>query len=542
MPHASRPRARPRAGLLALVFLGAGVASPPPLEGQWIGGHPLQDLLVPAGHVRLGFEPSFTSWDSRFGMRTEAGGVVEEEEPLGADLTDQGGAALFPGLLALQEQLRVLTGDAGYAPDLGTVRGRVTKDVTRLDFGLHVGVFDWLTVGATLPWVRTRTAVDVGYVQGGADLGLNPVIEENSRVSSYLGTLDGSASAASARADALCAASDPGCDGARTLAQRARDHASALRAAYFASPFFPASGTDAATALLAAHESLAAGLVGAGLGAPGAPIFAGAVLDAAGFSRLPTDPGVGIQTTPFASVDPLWAAGDVEINADVRILEGEVRAPGAERARFAWSLAGGGLVRLGTGTQENPDILLHVGTGDAQMDVEGRVQAGLRVGGSFGVRAGVRYGVQGATTLLRRVAAPEQVLAPIAATRAVRWTPGAYLDVAVSPRWHLSDVLALALDYRLFHKGADTYELAAPAGDGSDPSPALLAAESEVDAQELAVGLRYSTLAGWRRGAVSPPVELSARFVTTVAGSGGQTPVATRADFAIRLFRSLWGG
>ena len=39
----------------------------------------------------------------------------------------------------------------------------IEKDVTRVDFGAYLGVFDWLTVGFTVPWLRTETTVEAVF-------------------------------------------------------------------------------------------------------------------------------------------------------------------------------------------------------------------------------------------------------------------------------------------------------------------------------------------------------------------------------------------
>ena len=54
-------------------------------------GQALADPLVPRGRVRLDFVPSLSSWDTRYGVRTEGGAAVEGEEELGVDLTDTRG-------------------------------------------------------------------------------------------------------------------------------------------------------------------------------------------------------------------------------------------------------------------------------------------------------------------------------------------------------------------------------------------------------------------------------------------------------------------
>ncbi|MEQ9397907.1 MAG: hypothetical protein RJQ04_01950 [Longimicrobiales bacterium] len=545
MPLPARATTRSRrcgpAALALVLALGPGSA-PWEAAAQTTPRH-LQDALVPAGRLRLGFAPSFASWDSRWGRTTVDGAVRDADEPLGADLTDTTGRSLFPGIADLQAQLDDLTSGGGHEAVLGSVSGLVTKNVTRLDFSAHVGVFDWLTVGATLPWIKTRTAVQSAFrTVDGSNLGLNPLIDDNAAVSAWLAGVDAARAAAESRAASLCG-SDPGegCSAARALADRTGRFAAAGRRAYFASAFFLVAGSDAAQAVSDAAAALSGDLTDAGLPGVGTPLFAPAGLDEAGFYELPENGGAGIGTTPLGTVDGLWAAGDIEVTASARILAGEVRDSGAAVPRLAWRLVGGGLVRLGTGIRDDPDVLLDLGTGDGQTDLEGFLDAAVQIGSRLGLRGGLRYGVQRPVTMLRRVAPHERIFAPVALTRAVEWSPGSYLDLIVSPRFHLDETLSLSADYRLFDKSADAYALAFPAADGTDPDPTVLASETAMTVGELGVGLRYSTLAGWRTGRVSPPVEISARLVLPLHGAGGQTPRATRADVSIRLFRALWG-
>ena len=77
---------RTLSSLLCLVALSGGVA-----EAQ------VTDVtLVPRGQLRLQFDPSFTSWNARFGERLENGALVTENEDLASDLTSETGASVFP--------------------------------------------------------------------------------------------------------------------------------------------------------------------------------------------------------------------------------------------------------------------------------------------------------------------------------------------------------------------------------------------------------------------------------------------------------------
>jgi hypothetical protein len=502
----------------------------------------MADPLVPAGRVRLDFAPSYWSWDRRFGITP--GGDAESEK-LGDDLADPDGTALFPGLTDLQEELRGLLDDGSYEARLGETRGSITREMSRIDTGLRVGVFDWFTVGVTVPWVKGRTAVDVAFRPAvGADLGLNPRLTDEGSVDALLSSLSSAAAAAAAYASSVCG-SDPGdpCGQAQALAGRASSFRDRAQAAYSASPFFPSSDSETAISLAGSLTALSAALVDAGL--PGIATgwtFAEGVMSTEGLSTLATDPAAGIRGGRLETWDGLWAMGDVEVSAGLRLLRGEVRDSGAVRPRFAYGLSAGGMVRLGTGTVDSVDVLLDMGSGDGQMDMEGRVDGFVQVGSRLDVRGGFRYGVQQAVTLARRVGPHEEVLVPIGNTRTVVWTPGDYTYIDVSPRYRLTPDLSLAVDYRRYHKGEDAYEIF---GDqaffGEAVDVGLLSHETEMTAQEVAVGVRYSTMGSWREGLGAPPLEMGVRLVRTVAGAGGNVPKATRLEFSMSVFKRIWG-
>lgn len=539
LPHRRDPRSAPvRAGglLLALAALLA-TGGPRDAGAQELQSGQLLNPLVPGGHVRVGFTPSFTSWDRRWTV-DEGGSVVEE--PLGSALSTPGGLSLFPGVATLAEELEALAQVPPSSLKLGETRGSVTRDVTRLDFGLHVGVFDWLTVGATLPWVKTRTALELGYRPAlDASLGVTPSVTAAQAVTGYLQGLGDAASTAESRAETICSAGGTDCSSAQDLADRTRDFATRAERMYGAAPFFPLEESIPGVFLSAAHEALASALQEAGLSAPGTPVFATEVVDGEAFGQLPERAELGLQGV-LPPGEGLWRPGDLELEATVRLLDGEVRDSAGAAPSLAWTVAAGALVRLGTGSPDSVDIFLDHGAGDGQMDVEGFGYAALQMGSRLGLRVLGRYGVQQPTTLPRRIAPDDLVFPPVSTRRTVEWTPGNYLDVTVSPRVQVTGSLALTADYRLYDKGADRYVLVGGGEDGLDPS--VLETDTERTFHQVGVGLRYSTLRLWRRGETGSPVQVGARVVRTVDGSATGTPVTTRAELTLRLFRRLWGG
>src|SRR5690606_33636665 len=146
----------------------------------------LDERLVPGGRIRVSAIPSFTAWDQRFARPEEGSGRID----LGSDLSGASALGLYPGSGSLTDALRSISGDAAYAPTTGPVHGRVTHDVTRIDLGVHIGITDWLTMGAVRPRVKTRTMVDLAFMPDsvGGDLGLNPVLTDPAAVQVFLGS------------------------------------------------------------------------------------------------------------------------------------------------------------------------------------------------------------------------------------------------------------------------------------------------------------------------------------------------------------------
>jgi hypothetical protein len=502
----------------------------------------LDDALVPEGRLRVQMTQVFTTWTSRFG-RSATGET--DRESLAADLTTAAAQSLFPGAEQLRAAIEGMAGMPGYVSVLGETVARVSKDVTRVEFGAYLGVFDWLTIGAVLPWTRTFAHVDVAFDVDsvGGDLGLSPTFSDPSGVASFLQALASAEASAHAYATQTCSA-EPGsasCSGAQALAERTSTFRGSAESAYDASPFFPILGSATATSLTQASTTLHSDLVAAGLAGIGVPMaFANQRMDEESFRRLPATLGSGIAGDTLGSVRGLWQAGDVEVSATARLLESAPTLAGGPAARFSYSLLATVLGRLPTGGVDHPDIFLDVGTGDGQADLEARLRGALMVGRRVGVLGGARYGVQLSRTLVRRVAPPEVVLAPLATRHLVEWTPGAYWGLELAPGYRFSDELSLAAEYRVFRKYRDRYELAGMSV-GAPVDPTVLEVESGITLHEVGGTLRYDTVGRTLQGDGGWPLQLHARLLRAVAGGGGQTPVTTRVEFGVRFFRGLWG-
>ena len=492
-----------------------------------------ESVLSPAGRLRIEVAPSFHLWERRFGENGS--------EPLGFDLEAQ---PLVP-VADLQQVLRTAIADPNLTLVLGSTRALITRERSRVNLGLALGVFDWLTVGANVPLVSARTEVAFDFrALPGTNVGPNPFYFGDGSAATFLGALDNSRGALQQRVAQTCpngAGSGPGCPALVDLLARYTTFAGGLATAYGISPVFVTASSPAGVALQQRLNGLRAEIQqnAPGIATPSTAPLATSALTQSSLRQGLVDPSAGLSLIkPRETSATHWRVGDVELTAALRALDGEVRDSARASAHIRYQVGGQALVRLPTGTVDHPDVPLDLGTGDGQLDVELSAFADVRIA-RVGVHAEAGYGVQRPTDVLRRVAPPEMVMAPAYTRVTTRWTPGSYRQLDVAPRWHLTDEFAIAALYRFFHKDQDSYELLQ-----SVPSPfsaADLERETEQSVQEVGAGVAFSTLGTWREGRTGFPFEARVSVRKSIVGSGGMTPDGLRMEATARVFWRIWG-
>jgi len=503
--------------------------------------------LSPEGRLRIEVTPTIWSQDSRYGRHTEDGGVVDEVEPLGFDLTrDRFGTEVAPGFADVESALAGALADPGFDLSLGTTEARIRENRIRIPLRLDLGVTEWLTVGLTVPFVKRRTEVGL-FLRADtltANVGLSPSIASAAETDAFVQEFAAALDAMESRRDALCASGTPAeCQAAEDALDDARAYHDGVGAAYASASLFPYEGSPAGRGLQDRLTALDAAFASLGVtGLPTTVPLAAGPLDEASLQSLVTDPTFGIGAEPLQTWESRFGLGDVELRAAARLLRGEAPGPDAPSSRPAYFLGAGALLRLGTGTPDTPDNLVDLGTGDGQTDVEVRLFGDLTLGRRFGIWADARYGLQMEGERTRRIAAPEAVLAPASTRARVSWTPGDYLHLEAAPRIHLTPELAVAARYRYYHKGEDAYTLADPGADGPAlPDPSLLERETEVTLHQAGVSLVYSTLLTSARGRTGIPFEVHVQYRRSFSGSGGQAPKPGIVRVGTRLFWRIWG-
>ena len=495
-------------------------------------------VLSPAGRLSIEVLPSFQMWDHRFGVHDEGGRSVTGSEPLGFDLEHE---PILP-IRDLEQSLRAALADPSLALVLGSARALVSRERTRVSFDLALGVFDWLTIGADVPLVKARTeiAFDFRTLQG-ANLGTNPRLLGDGRVTTFLGALDASRSALQAHVSQQC----PGgteCGELTDLLDRYATFAGGLATAYADSPVFLTGGSAGGIALEQRLASFRTEVDqrAPGVAMPGAAPLANAPLNRSSLTQLLTNPAAGfLLINPLNTSAGLWRLGDIGVSASFRLLESTPRDSAGAPAPFQYQVGGRALVRLPTGLVDNPDVPLDLGTGDGQMDLEVSGFMDLRWKRT-GLRGEARYGVQRPTDLVRRVAPPEVIMAPFATRTLVRWTPGDYTEIELAPRWHMTDEFAVGALYRRASREQDSYRLLTPAASPS-ASASDLERETKETLHELGLGLAFSTLGTWREGRTPLPFEARMAIRGAVSGGGGAVPDGIRMEASVRVFWRLWG-
>jgi hypothetical protein len=326
----------------------------------------------------------------------------------------------------------------------------------------------------------------------------------------------------------------------------AQAYLDALRAAYVQSNFFPVQGSAPGARLQTRLDEVRAALSALGVtGMPESVPLASGYMDEEDFQAFLAGPQM--RSAPLEDWTQLWALGDVEITANVRLLRRgfEPDSTGAvDPLRFQVGV--GALVRLGTGGQENPGRFFDQDIGDGQMDLEGSVFGLVEMGNRFGAWGRLRYGIQNEGELYRRITDPSGVLPSYTRFAPLKWTPGNYFELDVNPRLFLTPDMSFGFRYHLWSKGEDSYVLGnMVVGEGEEPRelppPSLLNLETEQRLQEVGFSATYSSVDAHARGEVGIPLYVRATYFQPVGGSGGRTPKGGRFEVGLTIFKTFWG-
>ena len=439
-----------------------------------------------------------------------------------------------PGVEEVAADLGTGVGAAVTPLVLGRTRAGLTKDAVWLPIRLDVGVFDWLTVGTTVPFSRRRAEFATSFQADGANVGSLPATAGD-----FLGSVSAANNALSVIVTTLCTSnpSSPECSQASVLlAEGQAFHGALTDGADYG--LFPLEGSVTGDALQSRTTSLLNAYQAVGVPSfPTAIPLATELLSEATYLDLVTNPALlGVGGVSLKTWRSPWELGDVEIHAYARLWGiGLETDPNEPRPAIRLEIGAGALIRIGTGRTDSPRNFIDTGSGDGQYDFELSGFGTLSVGRRVGVVAEVRYGIQRPVDVLRRIKAPDRIFAPLdPAEQVVRWNPGDYMQIRVSPRFYLTEEVAVAFDLRYFRKKSDRYS---SVGGAVGPDPTVLELETKERSLGVGVGVVFSTV----QSGLGRPLEVRFLVQEAVSGSGGATPKTWRLEVGLRLFWGLWG-
>ncbi len=251
-----------------------------------------------------------------------------------------------------------------------------------------------------------------------------------------------------------------------------------------------------------------------------------AALDSSALRRIFSDPAGPLAGDSLTEV-VRTGIGDIEVGAWYQL---------AARPRWRSQLAV--TVRLPTGTMDDPDNFIDIGTGDGQLDIEAAIRNDFVVSRRLWVHAAARYGVQTSDVLERRISPWYEPLAEAALTARVRRDLGDYLAIDVVPNWQLDEGFSVGVGYRFFRQGASSFAYADPAPQNLalliDPN--ILGEGTSVTRMRIGASATFSALERYYSGRARLPLRVTWGYQNTFWGRGGQVPHAGVMTLLVQLY------
>jgi hypothetical protein len=498
----------------------------------------LPPLGIPKGMLRVEVQAQFGSASMRFDDGTR--------ENLGADFSS---AALGPTELPVLDEpsrrLGVLVGSTGYQLNLGSSAGFANQTRSLGALGLGIGLSSRITLFARAPIVYATSQRTATIASGTGDAGINPADPSlgstagRSATAGFFSEFDTGLLALESNIAGGVYDGDPT---QRALAEQTLAGGIAFRDSLRAvmldegtvSPFLPIGTSSAGGTLSGRVTALQATLSGSlGVASFATPLPLPAAADATyeAIEGLALDPAGAYAYTSY-SRQKRTGLGDVELGGAFTFIDTWDRD-----AQGGFRLAVEGLVRLPTGTKDDPDVAFPAPGYDGQMDVQVQAAADLG-GGNLGLRLTGGYLLQLSSSSVRRVAAPGTLLVPFTNRAEVSFDPGDELFIGVTPFLRLARPLALLLGVQYRHRSEDGASFTGAAIPGVDP--AVLGEGTGYSAVLFSAGINYSET-GRRAGSQArTPIDAGWFWDTVISGSGGRVTKASTIRMLVRIYAQLW--
>lgn len=557
----ARPAMRAPLVLLALLAL---MANAHPLAAQRALGLGDDAATLPKGVLRVG---AGLQWD-RANERYDAQGKLR---PLGASVAAWNGQ-FDTRLAAAGAAVSALSGVAAFDASLGALTIQRRDASADNVLGVEFGVLPRMTVGAHVRAashaIEPRLILNAGRIEG--TMGFNPAWsnpvarDRNSRLvaqfdSAVAQTTRRISQCQVAPATAGCAPIVANVAGAQSLVSAAAGFATALNQLYGGRqnsgglPFIPIANGAAQQAINQRVLGYRDQFLAFGNGAIGTDGPAAAALfSPVDLARLLADSLYGYRLRPLRTVHA-YGLGEFALHAKVRVFE-TVGDDTASIRRFAVRQAVGASWRLSGGsTPEAGEVFAPV-TGDAGSGLTIRSFTDLFYGNRWSTTIVVALDQSQSQEFAIRIpqlAAPTDgglpfPIIPAEREAGITRSPGARLDIAVTPRVALTRNIRLGATWSLARQAADSWLVR------SIQLPEAMPMVSKADAdgwasgtdwseQRLALGGTYSTVEAARTGRARTAFDVTYEHQQTLSGRSWRAPYLTRDVVTVRWYRRLWG-
>lgn len=519
-------------GALPVLLLAA------PLSAQ------LAPVGAPKGTLRFTIGGMFESADRRF--------FDGREEDYLADFGSNAlGSDRFGFLAAVNTVVGQAIGQSGYRVNLGGLKANGQLTVGTGIIGAAIGLTRKLTVFANIPFVTVRVTARLREDSLSADAGFNPAHPtlgngaDQAAANLFFNDFGAALNTLDAQIAGGTYAGNPALLAlAQSISARGaqiRSGLASITSDATASPFLPTAASPTGIALIDAIRALQdtlANTLSVASGFTNDPVLAGGRLAQGDVTRFLSDPNGPIDALPLQGAT-LSRMGDMDVGAVYTLVDRFDRIgrrPGG--FRFAMQAR----LKLPTGLRDNPNNLLHPGTGNGRYELALSGTADLG-SGAWGTRLTGGYTRRFEALRVRRVTAPDQPYPEAIRLTNVKYTAGDVVQLGARPFLRLARNLAIhgLADYWREATGEATYYRTGDAIPGVPAS--VLLEDGGRRALVLGGGVSYVGRAvaecqpGHKCGL---PIDASWNFSQVAAASGGRVPQLWTTQIEIRWYQRLW--
>jgi hypothetical protein len=271
--------------------------------------------------------------------------------------------------------------------------------------------------------------------------------------------------------------------------------------------------------------------LGSTVGLPTPPRGAAAAAAISQLQQLVTGPSIGLDSL---TTTERIGIGDVEVSAAFQLVD-QLRDSVQQRSggiRYRAALQG--VARIGTGRPAPGTRVLDVGLGTGQTSADARGILDVKLRRRFMATLAGQYTAYFGSAEVDNIGNANYSVVPFGPRTPGTWQSGNAVQLEVTPRFLLTDFIALNGHYVMRQQAAGRFEPLDPA-----ITPSATAAFDATVEQRLGLGFSYSTLAGYARGRSSIPIELIYAHLQTIGASGAPVPNYSREQIEVRLYYQL---